>query len=75
VGATASLLGGEIYGLVGLGALVFLGMALTVPPFLAGLRLHESKVGVYEAAGSDSFSGESTVVISSMPIPTENIEQ
>jgi MFS family permease len=54
-GATAALLGGEIYGLVGLGALGLLGTALTMPPFLAGLRLHESRVGVYEAAGPGSL--------------------
>ena len=67
--AAASLAGGEIYALGGLELLGLLGMALTVPPFLASLRLHESKVGVYESAG------KSTAVISSAPIPTENIEQ
>lgn len=46
--ATASLVGGWIYGLAGLGVLGFVGVALTLPPFLAGLRLYESKVGVYE---------------------------
>lgn len=46
--ATASLVGGWIYGLAGLGVLGFLGAALTLPPFLAGLRLYESKVGAYE---------------------------
>jgi MFS family permease len=55
-GATASLAGGAIYGLAGLGVLGVLGMALTLPPFLAGLRLHESRVGVYEITVSDSSS-------------------
>ncbi|MGH8013977.1 MAG: MFS transporter [Candidatus Binataceae bacterium] len=58
-GATSSLAGGWIYGLAGLGVLGFLGAALTVTPFLAGLHLHENKVGVYEAAGPDSSSGSS----------------
>jgi hypothetical protein len=56
-GATASLVGGGVYGLAGLGMLGLLGMALTLPPFLAGLRLYESKVGVYEVTGPDSSSG------------------
>jgi hypothetical protein len=54
--ATASLAGGEIYALGGLGVLGLVGVALTVPPFLAGLRLHESRVGVYEITVSDSSS-------------------
>ncbi len=61
-GATASLAGGEIYGLAGLGALGLIGMALTVPPFLAGLRLHECKVGVYDAPGQGgSVYGQQSV--------------
>jgi MFS family permease len=55
-GATASLAGGEVYGLAGLPVLGFLGMAFTVPPFLAGLRLHERKVGVYGMSGADPSS-------------------
>jgi MFS family permease len=54
--ATASLAGGEIYALGGLEVLGLVGMALTVPPFLAGLRLRESKVGVYELTGPDRSS-------------------
>jgi MFS family permease len=50
-GATASLAGGAIYGWAGLGVLGFIGMALAVPPFLTGLRLHERKVGVYDGSG------------------------
>jgi MFS family permease len=72
--AAASLAGGEIYALGGLKVLGLLGMALTVPPFLASLRLHESKVGVYETVGSDGSTGKSTAAISRAPIPTENIE-
>ncbi len=51
-GATASLVGGEIYGLAGLRALGLIGMSLTLPPLLAGLHLRESRVGVYETANS-----------------------
>jgi MFS family permease len=54
--AMASLGGGEIYALGGLRVLGFVGMALTAPPFLAGLKLHESKVGVYELIGPDHSS-------------------
>jgi MFS family permease len=54
--ATASLAGGEIYALGGLAVLGLVGMALTVPPFLAGLRLRESKVGVYELGGPGGSS-------------------
>jgi hypothetical protein len=62
--AMASLGGGEIYALGGLGVLGFVGMALTAPPFLAGLKLHESKVGVYEITvpESSAASCRSTVV-------------
>jgi MFS family permease len=61
--ATASLAAGEIYALGGLGVLGLVGTALTLPPFLAGLRLHESRVGVYEMAslGSSSSSISSEV--------------
>lgn len=54
-----SLSGGWIYGLAGLRVLGFVGMALTVAPFLAGLRLHEYKVGVYEIVGAESTSAPS----------------
>jgi MFS family permease len=56
-GATASLVGGVVYGLAGLGLLGLLGMALTLPPCLAGLRLDESQVGVYERMGPNRTSG------------------
>jgi MFS family permease len=45
--ATASLLGGWMYGRAGLAVLGLVGAALTLPPFVAGLRLKESTVGVY----------------------------
>lgn len=62
-GATSALLGGVVYGLAGLGVLGLVGMALTLPPFLAGLRLHEKDVGVYEVAAAVGSldSRESTV--------------
>jgi MFS family permease len=62
-GATASLVGGEIYGLAGLGVLGLLGMALTVPPFLAGLRLREGKIGVYELGGPGSSSASAVEMV------------
>jgi len=40
-----------------LGVLGLVGMALTLPPFLAGLRLHESRVGVYGVTSPGSSSG------------------
>ena len=55
--STASLVSGEIYALGGLGVLGLVGMALTLPPFLAGLRLHESRVGVYGVTSPGSSSG------------------
>lgn len=58
-GAASALVGGEIYGLAGLGVLGLVGMALTLPPFFAGLRLHESQVGVYEVRGPNDGSFES----------------
>jgi hypothetical protein len=58
-GATSALVGGEIYGLAGLGALGLVGMALTLAPFLAGLRLNESSVDVYEVTGPESSSESS----------------
>lgn len=61
--ATSSLLGGEIYALGGLLVLGLVGTALTIPPFVAGLRLRETKVGIYEldAPESPSFSTRSAV--------------
>jgi MFS family permease len=56
-GATASFVGGGVYGLAGLWMLGLLGMALTLPPCLAGLRLDESQVGVYERMGPNRTSG------------------
>ncbi len=51
--ATASLAGGEIYALGGLGVLGLAGTALTLPPFLAGLGLRETRAGVYESASPE----------------------
>ncbi len=56
-GATAALVGGVVYGRAGLGLLGLLGMALTLPPCLAGLRLAERQVGVYEVTSPSRASG------------------
>jgi MFS family permease len=56
-GATASLAGGMVYGHAGLGILGLLGLVLTLPPCLGGLRLAESQVGVYEVPGPSRSPG------------------
>ncbi|HJU12038.1 MAG TPA: MFS transporter [Candidatus Binataceae bacterium] len=67
-GASSALIGGEIYALGGLVVLGLAGLALTIPPFLSGLRLKESRVGVYQMTNVDT-SSESTEPTVEYPEP------